>query len=93
MEPVPRIATFGWLMIGVSNSAPKEPMLVMVKVEPDALGRCRRYVRPPRSPIAFARPAMPRSFFDGNQQTLGGVSTAIAMFSEPWGDLFCSLRS
>ena len=32
--PTPRIATCGWLMIGMPNSAPKTPGLVMVKVPP-----------------------------------------------------------
>src|SRR5581483_2380319 len=32
--PVPRIATCGWLMIGVSNRAPRLPVLVSVNVPP-----------------------------------------------------------
>ena len=32
--PVPRMATCGWLMIGVSNRAPRLPVLVTVKVPP-----------------------------------------------------------
>jgi hypothetical protein len=36
IAPVPRIATCGWLMIGVSNSAPLLPMLVMVNVPPES---------------------------------------------------------
>ena len=31
---MPRIATCGWLMIGVSNSAPRLPVLVSVNVPP-----------------------------------------------------------
>ena len=34
--PVPRMPTCGWLMIGVSNSAPRLPVLVSVKVPPDS---------------------------------------------------------
>ena len=34
--PVPRMATCGWLMIGVSKSAPRLPVLVSVKVPPDS---------------------------------------------------------
>ena len=32
--PVPRMATWGWLMMGVSNSAPRLPVLVSVNVPP-----------------------------------------------------------
>src|SRR4029453_13308576 len=32
--PVPRMPTCGWLMIGVSKSAPRLPVLVSVKVPP-----------------------------------------------------------
>ena len=34
--PVPRIATCGWLMIGVSKRAPTLPVLVSVNVPPDS---------------------------------------------------------
>ena len=34
--PVPRMPTWGWLMIGVSISAPREPVLVMVNVPPES---------------------------------------------------------
>ena len=33
--PMPKIATWGWLMIGVSNSAPLLPRFVIVKVAPE----------------------------------------------------------
>src|SRR5882757_4154179 len=36
--PVPRMPTCGWLMIGVSVRAPREPMLVMVNVRLDLVG-------------------------------------------------------
>src|SRR6185437_12010172 len=32
--PIPRMPTCGWLMIGVSNSAPRLPVLVSVNVPP-----------------------------------------------------------
>jgi len=55
--------TCGWLMIGVSNSAPRLPVLVSVNVAPDSssgltlLSRVRR----PRSSILRASPAIDRS--------------------------------
>ena len=59
IAPVPRIADCGGTKIGVSNSAPTEPVLVMVKVPPDSssgpilLSR----VRLARSAILRAMPA------------------------------------
>ena len=88
MAPVPRIATCGWLMIGVSNSAPELPMLVIVNVPPDSsfgptlLSR----VRAARSAMCRARPAMFSSSAFGITGTSRprGVSTAIARCTAPW---------
>ena len=56
--PVPRMATCGWLMIGVSNSAPRLPVLVSVKVPPDSSSGpiLLVRVRSARSAILLARP-------------------------------------
>ena len=76
--PGPRIATWGWLMIGVSQRAPTLPRLVIVKVPPDSssgpilLAR----VRPATSAIFFARPdtdRSPASLTTGVEQALLGV--------------------
>src|SRR6266436_5393965 len=55
-EPVPRIATCGWLMIGVSNSAPRLPVLVSVNVPPARSSglTCPALVRAARSAIFLA---------------------------------------
>ncbi len=80
----------------VSNSAPKEPMLVMVRSNPTAprgdVANVR--ARPPRSPIAFARPAMPRSeaFLMTGTSRCPGVSQQ-QRCSRSVVEVICSLRS
>ena len=57
--PVPSMPTCGWLRIGVSNSAPRLPVLVSVNVPPvisSGLTLLAR-VRSARSAILRARPA------------------------------------
>src|SRR5690625_5874966 len=51
MVPVPRMATFGCATIGVSNSAPPDPVLVIVNVAPDRSSGPRSLLlaREPRS--------------------------------------------
>ncbi len=76
--PTPRIATWGWLMIGVSNSAPLLPRLVIENVPPDSSsGRILLVrVRSATSAILRARPAIersPASLIDGDQQSALGV--------------------
>src|SRR3954468_15395955 len=63
IAPVPRMATCGWLMIGVSKSAPRLPVLVMVKVPPARSSGVILLlrVRAATSAIARASPAMLRS--------------------------------
>ena len=83
--PVPRMATCGWLMIGVSNSAPRLPVLVSVNVPPDSSSGVILLVRvrSATSAILRARPAIdrsPASLMTGVSRPFS-VSTAIAMFS------------
>jgi hypothetical protein len=61
--PTPRIATCGWLMIGVSNSAPLLPRLVIEKVAPDSSSGeiLLVRVRSATSAILRAMPAIERS--------------------------------
>ena len=63
MAPVPRMATCGWLMIGVSKSAPLLPVLVMVNAPPArSSGVILLFrVRSATFAMARARPAMLRS--------------------------------
>ncbi len=60
---VARIATCGWLMIGVLSSVPWLPVFVMVKVPPDNSSGLRlpERARAAMSLIARARPASDRS--------------------------------
>ena len=75
-------------MIGVSNSAPPEPVLVIVKVEPDSsLGLTwLSRVRAARSLMCLARPGMFRSpaFLTTGTSRPRGVSTAMPMCSTSW---------
>jgi hypothetical protein len=88
IAPVPRMPTCGWLMIGVSNSAPALPMLVIVNVPPESssgpilLAR----VRAATSAIFLASPARLRSsaFLMTGTSRPRGVSTAIARWTAPW---------
>ena len=61
--PTPRIATCGWLMIGVSNSAPLLPRFVIVNVAPESSSGeiLLVRVRSATSAILRARPAIDRS--------------------------------
>ena len=81
IAPVPRMATCGWLMIGVSKSAPRLPVLVMVKVPPARSSGVILLlrVRAARSAIARASPAMLRSpaFLTTGTMRPFSVSTAI----------------
>ena len=58
ITPSPRIATCGWLMIGVPKSDPKTPGFVTVKVPPRSSSGPSRFerARSARSLTAFARP-------------------------------------
>ena len=86
--PVPRMATCGWLMIGVSNSAPRLPVLVSVKVPPASSSglTCPALVRPARSAIFRARPPMLRSPALRMTGTISprSVSTAMPRCSASW---------
>ena len=59
MAPTPRIATCGWLMIGMPNCAPKMPGLVMVNVPPCTSSGFSFFVAraAARSSIARLRPS------------------------------------
>ncbi len=86
--PVPRMATWGWLRIGVSNSAPRLPVLVSVNVPPLSSSGLMAFVRvrSARSAILRERPAMlrsPASFMTGTSRPRS-VSTAMPRCSAPW---------
>ena len=86
--PVPRMATWGWLMIGVSNSAPRLPVLVIVKVPPESSSGpiLLVRVRSATSAILRASPAIersPASLITGVSRPFS-VSTATARFSWSW---------
>ncbi len=85
IAPVPMMPICGWLMIGVSKSAPTEPMFVTVKVPPESSSGMILLlrVRSATSSMALARPAMlrsPASLTTGTSRPRG-VSTATARFS------------
>ena len=86
--PVPRIATCGWLMIGVSKSAPRLPVLVSVKVPPDSSSGVTLLsrVRAARSGILRAIPAIERSpaFLITGTSRPRSVSTAMPRCSPSW---------
>ena len=86
--PVPRIATCGWLMIGVSNSAPRLPVLVTVKVPPDSSSGDSLLVRV-RSARSAMRRAMPAMFRSPASRMTGtsrprSLSTAMPRCSASW---------
>src|SRR5690625_5248816 len=85
MVPVPRMATVGCATIGVSNSAPPDPVLVIVNVAPDRSSGPRSLLlaREPRSPTCRARPARFRSpaFLMTGTISPRSVSAAMPMFS------------
>src|SRR5690349_9344427 len=88
--PVPRMPTCGMLMIGVSNSAPRLPVLVSVNVPPPSSSGAILLprVRSARSAILRAIPAMlrsPASRITGTIRPLS-VSTAMPRFSSVEGD-------
>src|SRR3954468_3445669 len=87
-EPTPRIATCGWLMIGVSNRAPRLPVLVSVKVPPPNSSGVTLLVRVRSARSAILRASPPRlrspaSWMTGTSSPRS-VSTAIPRFSVSW---------
>ena len=62
MVPMPRIATCGWLMIGVPKRLPKTPGLVTVKVPPCTSSTLSFFARA-RSARSFTARARPSTFF------------------------------
>jgi len=86
--PVPRMPTCGWLMIGVSNSAPRLPVLVSVNVPPARSSglTCPALVRAARSAILRASPPMFRSpaFLITGTISPRSVSTAMPRCSASW---------
>ena len=90
--PGPRIATCGWLMIGVSHSAPTLPRLVIVKVPPPSSSGpiLLVRVRSATSAIFLARPAIersPASLTTGVMQALLGVDGEREVLAVVVGDL------
>ncbi len=83
--PGPRIATCGWLITGVSKSAPTLPRLVIVKVPPDSSSGpiLLVRVRSATSAILRARPEIDRSPASLTTGVIRpfSVSTANARFS------------
>ena len=80
--------TCGWLMIGVSNSAPRLPVLVSVNVPPESSSGLILLVRvrSARSAIRLARPARlrsPASRITGTSRPRS-VSTAMPRCSASW---------
>src|ERR1022692_3148767 len=63
IPPTPRMATCGWLMMGIPNFAPKMPGLVMVNVPPCTSSGFNFLVRArsPRSVMARCKPTKLRS--------------------------------
>src|ERR1022692_376189 len=86
--PVPRIATCGWLIMGVSKSAPRLPVFVRVNVPPDRSSGFTRpaRVRSARSAILRASPPMFRSpaFLMTGTIRPRSVSTATPRCSASW---------
>src|SRR5699024_3202131 len=92
MAPVPMMPICGWLMIGVSNRAPTEPMLVTVKVPPASSSGpiLLLRVRSATSSMALARPATlssPASLTTGTSSPRGGVHGDGEMLVIEVGDL------
>ena len=80
--------TWGWLMIGVSISAPREPVLVIVKVPPESSSGAILFarVRSATSAILRERPPRLRSPASWTTGTISpaGESTAMPRCSAPW---------
>ncbi len=70
MVPIPRMATWGWLMIGVPKRLPKTPGFVIVKVPPCTSSTFSFFVRA-RSARSLTAFAMPRRFFSSAFRTTG----------------------
>src|SRR5438132_582331 len=81
MLPTPRIATCGWLMTGIPNSAPNTPGLVIVKVPPATSSgfSCLLRARPARSATARLKPSRLRSSAFLMTGTINPQSSATAM--------------
>ena len=88
MAPVPRMADVPTGTIGVSKSAPPDPVLVTVKVPPLSSSGVTLFarVRVARSAIFRAIPARLRSPAPRMTGTTRprSVSTAMPTFSSPW---------
>ncbi len=82
MVPTPRMATCGWLMIGMPNWAPNWPGFVIVKVPPCTSSGFSRFERARSATSAMAR-LRPSRFFSSAFLTTGTISPSSSATAMP----------